>query len=185
MPGPAAPHVEPEPDAPLAMRWSIGRVAAVVAVVAIALFWLWIFSGAPKKANPDRLTDRTYAASLETRCKAALDQIDELPSPVTIKDPEVRADQVDTVTAILDDMLDDIEADAPKQGGAAVSMKGWLKDWRTYLEDRRDFTKRLREDPTERFLVSVSPLGDSVDKTIEIFTQVNDIPSCATPGDIG
>jgi hypothetical protein len=49
----------------------------------------------------------------------------------------------------------------------------------------RDYAKRLRTEPNAQLLLDRSELGDSVDKTIQIFSQVNEIPSCDTPGDVG
>jgi hypothetical protein len=66
---PHAPRPRPEDDPPRPASWTIPRIAAVVAALAIALFWLWIFSGAPAKDNPDRLTDEAYVSRLEARCQ--------------------------------------------------------------------------------------------------------------------
>jgi hypothetical protein len=63
-------------------------------------------------------------------------------------------------------------------------MEGWLADWRIYLIDREDYAERLATDPEARLLLDESQLGDPVDKTIEIFAQVNGISDCATPGDL-
>lgn len=66
-----------------------------------------------------------------------------------------------------------------------MSIEGWIGDWRKYLANREDYAKRLRTEPNAQLLLDRSKLGDSVDKTIQIFSQVNEIPSCDTPGDVG
>jgi hypothetical protein len=53
------------------------------------------------------------------------------------------------------------------------------------VANRRDYADRLRVDPEARLLLDQSLGGDSVDKPIEIFADVNDMPTCATPGDVG
>ena len=62
----------------------------------------------------------------------------------------------------------------------------WIADWKTYLANREDYADRLRTDPNAQLLLDRSTIGaDSVDKAIQIFTQVNEIPACETPGDVG
>ena len=40
---------EAEVEEPLSMSWSIGRVLAVAAMAAMAIFWAVVFRGIPKK----------------------------------------------------------------------------------------------------------------------------------------
>lgn len=86
-------------------------------------------------------------------------------------------------------MVADLEADAPRTGDDAVSLKGWFRpDWHTYLDDRRDFAARLAKDPKAEMFVSrsnIANIKDTVDRTIQVFAEVNDIRACATPGDVG
>jgi hypothetical protein len=181
------------PDAPVATDdsaaakgWTIPRIAAVVTALAIALFWLWIFSGAPAKENPDRLQDQAYVDGLEARCQQLRADLAELPAPTETPDPVDRAAVIDDANAIVDGFLDDLEAGAPTEGDAAKSVEGWLADWRTYLADREAYAERLRtEGGDARLELSASPLQRGVDETILTFARVNGIPDCATPGDVG
>ena len=172
-------------ESPLSMTWSVGRIAAVVAMLAIIGFWAWVFSGAPAKANPDYLDDRDYAAALEARCQELRDDIAELPSATELPDRTERAAVLDQANALVAGFIDDVAAEAPTEGSAATAIDGWLGDWRTYLGDRERYVERLRADEGDRFYVSKSPLGDTVDETIEVFADVNRIEACATPGDVG
>lgn len=187
MAGPSPTDATPEEPAPEVpeRRWTIGRIAAVMVGLAIALFWIWIFSGAPAKDNPDELDDPAYVAELEARCQQLRDDIGELPLPTETPTPAERAAVIDEANDLIAAFIDDVRAGAPTSGDDQVSMEGWLADWDTYLADREDYVERLATDPEARLLVDESPLGDSVDKTIEIFAQVNRIPDCATPGDAG
>jgi len=182
----AAPNAPtPEVDEPMAMRWSIGRIAAVVVVLAMVLFWIWIWSGAPAKRNPDWLADRAYASTLERRCEQLRDDLAELPPPVETPQANARADVLEQANALVADFVRDLEAGAPTTGDAATVMGGWIADWKAYLANREDYVERLRADAGARFLVDESEFGDSVDKTIAIFAQVNEIEACETPGDVG
>lgn len=175
----------PEQDGPYRMGFTWGRGLAIGAVVLMVIFWIWIFSGAAKKDNPDYLQDRAYAESLEERCQALRDDLEDLPNAADLTTQDQRADVLDDANVLVGQFIDDVAADAPKSGDASISMKGWLADWRIYLSDREDYADRLRTEENAQMLVSPSKLGDSVDKTIQIFTQVNDIPACDTPGDVG
>lgn len=167
------------------MRWSVGRVLAVVTMIGLAVFWAAIFAGLPKRTNPDRLDDRAFVERTEVRCDALLEDLRELPDGTFIDDHVERAEVLDDATDRVEEMVDAIAADAPSEGDDAISLEGWIADWRTYVENRRDFARRLRVDPDARLLLDESLGGDSVDKPIEVFADVNDMPSCATPGDVG
>jgi hypothetical protein len=182
---PKKPSSPNEEDGPYRMGLTWGRGLAIGAVVLMVIFWVWIFSGAPKKTNPDYLDDRAYAASLEDRCQALRDDLDDLPNAADLDTQAERADVLDDANVLVAGFIDDIEAEAPTTGDAARSMDGWIADWKTYLADREDYAQRLRTEEDAQLLVSRSKLGDSVDKTIQVFTQVNDIPACDTPGDVG
>ncbi|MGI8710550.1 MAG: hypothetical protein ACR2LA_06120 [Acidimicrobiales bacterium] len=173
------------PDQPLAMRWSLGRVAIVVAVLAIVGFWAWIFAGGPKRTNPDRLSDREFVTRTASRCQGLRDDLAALPNAVDAASAAGRREGLERATTRVARFVDEVAADAPASGGEARSVDGWVRDWRRYVADRRDYAARLGRDPAARFYVSKSPLGDSVDRTIEVFADVNDMPACATPGDVG
>ncbi len=176
----------PEVDVPMGVPSRLGRVIAVVVALAIILFWIWIFTGGPKKVNADRLDDRAYVERTHERCRDLRADLAELPGAGDFTSATQRADVLDEANVLVEQMVDDIEADAPASGGDAEVLEGWFGDWRRYLRDREDYAARLRQDPDAKFLVTENPdLKDSVDKTIEVFADVNDMPDCATPGDVG
>lgn len=182
---PRKPSHPNEQEGPYRMGFTWGRGLAIAAVVAMVIFWIWIFSGAPAKQNPDRLKDRAYAAELEDRCQALRDDLDDLPNAADLSTQAQRADVLDDANVLVGEFIDDLEAGAPRTGDAAITVEGWIGDWKTYLANREDYATRLRTEPNAQLLLDRSELGDSVDKTIQIFSQVNEIPACDTPGDVG
>ncbi|QXC61931.1 hypothetical protein KSP35_03665 [Aquihabitans sp. G128] len=177
---------EPEVDQPMGMYWKLWRAVAVVAALAIAVFWIWIFAGGPKKVNPDRLDDRAYVSRAEDRCQQLLTDLDALTPASEAKTATERADVLDQANGLVRAMVDDIEAGAPTTGDDGKSLRLWFTDWHRYLGDRDDYAQALRTDPDAKFLLTENEeLRDSVDKTIEVFADVNDMPDCATPGDVG
>lgn len=184
-----APRKQPLPneeDGPYRMGFTWGRGLAIGAVVAMVVFWIWIFSGAPAKQNPDKLQDEAYVSQLEDQCQALRDDLDDLPNAADLDTAAQRADVLDDANVLVAGFIDEVEAGAPTSGDAGVTMEGWITDWRTYLANREDYADRLRTDSGAQLLLDRSTIGtDSVDKAIQIFTQVNEIPACETPGDVG
>ncbi|MEO6988075.1 MAG: hypothetical protein ABI239_05435 [Aquihabitans sp.] len=180
------PNAPSDVDEPLAMRWTLGRVLALMVALATIVFWGWIFSGGPKSTNPDRLDDRAYVTFAQQRCVQLNGDLAALPNAITAETATDRANVLDDANELVSAMVDDLEARAPTEGDDGTSMRGWIADWRTYVADREDYADRLREDPDALMQITENTeLHDGVDKTIEIFADVNDMPECATPGDVG
>lgn len=178
--------VSHEVDEPLAMRWSFGRVLAVIAFLAMVAFWAWIFTGGPKKANPDRLTDRDWVTAASNRCQRMLDDLDEIPSAAETATPAERAKNVRAANAVLSTMIDDLEASAPTDPNDREVLDHWFEDWRVYLKDRGRYADAVERDPGAVFEITENKrLHRGVDDTVKTFADVNDMPDCAPPGDVG
>lgn len=176
---------EAETETPMAMTWTVGRVIAVVVMLSMVVFWAWILSGGPRATNPDYLEDRAFAERTHQRCQNLREDLAALPNAALIETPAERAEVLDDANDMVDAFITAVETDAPTTGDDPSRIGGWLRDWRLYLADRESYAEALRTEENPRFLVTVSELGDSVDKTIEIFADVNEIGDCATPGDVG
>jgi len=176
---------DPGADAPTSNGWTVGRVLTVVAVLVIVGFWAWIFAGGPEKANPDYLSDRTFAEWAQDQCAATNRRIDDLQPARDAPSAAERATVIDQASDELTLLVDDLEAKAPSSGDDATRMQGWVRDWRTWIQDRRRYAVALRADPRAQFLVSTNQAGDSVDRPIKNFADINDIPECDPPLDVG
>jgi hypothetical protein len=55
-----------------------------------------------------------------------------------------RADIVDRATDIVEQMVDDVVAVAPTDEKGQAIVPDWEADYRTYLQNRRDFAEELR-----------------------------------------
>lgn len=176
---------EADVEQPTSVRWRISRVVVVVVILALVGFWAWILAGGPSRDNPDRLEDRAFVERTHARCQQLRTDLQSLPNAEFLDTATERAEVLDDATAMVSETVDDIEADAPTDGDDATSTRGWITDWRLYINNRSDYAQRLRSDPSARLLLDESRLGDSVDRTIEVFADVNDMPDCATPGDVG
>ncbi len=183
----ARPSTADRPEAPPATApqgrpvWTYLGVAVVLVV---ALMWLWIFTGGPKKANPDRVDDRAWAERAEDTCRATMDRIDERALPADERDLAARADAIDASTDDLEAMLAALADPLPEHDADREVVEPWLEDWAALVEDRRDYADAVRVDPDARFLTT-EKFRDGLDEVIGTFAEVNDIPSCGPAGDVG
>ena len=88
-------------------------------------------------------------ARAETICQAANERRAELADFRRV-DPddaamlEERADIVDRATDIVEQMVDDVVAVTPTDEKGRAIVPDWEADYRTYLQNRRDFAEELR-----------------------------------------
>lgn len=161
----------------------IGRVMALVAVAAMAVMWVYIFSGVAREDPPDRLDDDGYASAAEPICAAALEDIEALPSASASSSAADRADVLDEANLVLTEMVDELEALPTTTARDAELTEAWIADWRTYLEDRDEYATALRDDPDAELLVTARG-NRQITVTIDNFAEeANAMPSCATPLD--
>jgi hypothetical protein len=162
-------------------RW---RVVGVAAILAMALFWLWIFSGAAKKENPDRVQDRAWVERAEATCAQTMARIERRSRTAGDEDQDVRADAIDESTDELHAMLDELRAPPPENAADREVVDPWLADWEKLLGDRETYADAVRENPDARFLTT-EKFGDALDDVVATFATVNDMPSCGPAGDVG
>ena len=178
-----APHPAPGEDQP--SRWRIGRVLIVIAVIGMVSMWgyvLYLAFGPGRQPSPDQLDDPGFAIAAEVRCSEALAAISLLPAASESITATERATVIDDANAELDAMLDDLDGIVPR-GGDDEIVREWLADWRTYLDDRERFADALRGDPGSRMLVSAKD-GQHITEHLDAFAADNRMRSCATPLDV-
>jgi len=60
----------------------------------------------------------------------------------------------------------------------------WLEDWERYSADRRRYAVALRSDASARFTLTARN-GSNYTRTMDAMADLNGMPSCQTPGDVG
>jgi hypothetical protein len=158
----------------------------VVGAAVVASFGLWVVALARIGVGdpPDTLANGAFPAAAEPRCAAALADIELLPAAMTARSATERAATLDQATDRLDALVGELHALAPTDGEDAVTVRAWLDDWGTYLADRRDYATRLRSDERAEFQLSTRN-GQGITRPMDNLAEVNDMPSCTTPGDVG
>ena len=161
-----------------------GASIAVVALAVMAGFWVWAFSPLAPSGHPDTLYNVVFTHNAEDICAATVAAAGRLPGAAEATGPEDRAGQIRTSTPLFEDMVTELRAEADDVVGSDADLvDAWLADWDTYLGDRRTYAATLAGGSDPPFTVS-SRDGEGVDSYIDIFAEVNAMPSCATPGDV-
>jgi hypothetical protein len=156
-------------------------------VVLFAAFWVWALFFASKEAV-NKIGDREWAARAQAICEAATLERLQLADFRTLADagPELiaeRADIVDEATDILERMVDDVVAATPDDDKGRAIVPLWEADYRTYLQDRRNFATQLRE-TGENLPFYETADGIPISERIETFAGDNEMPACAPPRDL-
>ena len=165
-------------------RSRAGGTVAVVVLAVMAGFWIWAFSPLAPSGHPDVLHDVVFTLDAEDICAATLANADRLPGAAEATGPEDRARQIRTSTVLFEDMVADLRSEADDVVGSdAELVDAWLADWDTYLGDRRAYAGTLAGGSDPPFTVTARD-GEAVTGYIDIFAEVNSMPSCRTPKDV-
>ena len=110
-------------------------------VAALVLMWLYVFTGAAAEDPPDQLDDVAFAEAAEPRCAQAVAALEALPAAGEAESAADRAAVLDETDAVLTSMVDDLAAIEVDNDRDRELVDLWIADWRTYLQDRRDFAR--------------------------------------------
>jgi len=191
-----APETAPRSDGELDRRpgddapeRSVGRtilVAAGLAFVA-ATFGVWLY--ALFIYDPglmiDELADTTFPEAAEVICHRARVDIEALPTAEQTPTADERADVVDEANDALRRMHEQLGTAVPtEESRINDGIRQWVEDWGTFIADREDYAADLRNDPDRRFTESLKS-NRQISRAIDAFAQVNRMPSCTVPGDVG
>ena len=161
-----------------------GSAVAVAALVVMAGFWVWAFSPLAPSGHPDVMHNVVFTHDAEDICARKVAAVALLPGAAEATGPEDRAGQIRTSTLLFEEMIVELRAEADHVVGSdADLLDAWLVDWETYLNDRRAYAETLAGGSDPPFTVTARD-GDAVTSYIDIFAEVNAMPSCATPPDV-
>jgi hypothetical protein len=177
-----------EPGEQDARKRNVWRIPIIAVTAVFAAFWVWALFFASKEAV-NKIGDRAWAERAEGICAAAEEERLALRVDVEFDpdDPALlaqHADLVDQATDIVEDMLDDVVAVAPTDEKGAEIVPLWEADYRRFIENRRDYTERLRAGDTGPFTETAID-GIPISDKIEQFAGDNEMPSCAPPHEQG
>jgi hypothetical protein len=180
--GSTPPSVDPSEED--GRRVTPGKIAAVVASLAILLFWIFVFAKGGSYHPPGYLEDRTFPKAAEKICASYTPQLEAIPLAQTATTSTERADLVDEVTAILTERRDELRTVVPDTDDARF-IDEWLDDWSANFADRQAYADELRVNPAAEFLESVKGESSQMSKVLDKFAKDNEMGSCTTSDDVG
>jgi hypothetical protein len=161
----------------------IARVAIALFLVSMAVMWAYILLPSSKRDHPDRLDETNFPEAAEPVCAEVMTEVDALPPAEESGTPQKRADVIDEANALLSGMVLQLRPLAPTDGDDAQRINEWLDDWQTYIGDRGELAAKLHEGEDAR-LTEAPKKGYQLTEVMDTFADINDMPSCGTPGDV-
>jgi hypothetical protein len=172
-------------DSPPTRRWSVGKVLAILVVVAIAGFWVYAFSPLAPDTKADGLADRSFVDRANERCKASMAQLNALPRAMDASTPVERAVVVDQANQIVATMVQGLRDDAASASGRDRELLDqWFDDWDTYVANRERFADELRANDASAAFTVPARNGGQITETMDGFSRTNRIIECLVPLDV-
>lgn len=169
------------------MTRRLGLIAKIVGALFIVFMWFYAFVLAPRE-SANNIADKQWSARSEATCKKAADFRTGL-ADLSKVDPgdtaalSRKADIIDKATDSVEETLDSIAADIPSTAKGKELVPEWIRDFRTYVQDRRDYTAEMRSGTLAEFsesLVEGIPITERLGK----FARENHMPTCQPPRDL-
>lgn len=174
---------EDTPGEGRAARWALRILMGVAAASSLVWVGAILFASTGTARPDDFLGDRRFFDAAEPVCDRARDDLEDLPRPEDTVRAAERLDVIRRSTDRLEEMVDELRPLVPdNQDGKAISL--WLDHWGIHLDDRRDFMSRVERRGTDERFLETTLDGGQISSSINRFADVNEMPSCGTPGDV-
>jgi hypothetical protein len=172
----------------IARRNILVKVLLTGICILIGAMWVYAF-GFASRESVNRIGDESWMARSEARCliaendRFAMENLNRL-DPTSRADLNKKADIVTIATDSLEAAIDDIEADVPSDPKGKAIVPEWIREYRIYLEDRRDFIEALRTAERRPYFAETEIEGVPVSERIGKFARENDMRTCQPPLDL-
>jgi hypothetical protein len=167
---------------------SLVKILLTGICVLIGAMWVYAFGFAPRESI-NRIGDEAWMARSEARClvaeneRFAMENLDPL-DPTNREDLNKKADIVTIATDSLEAAIDDIEADVPNDPKGQAIVPEWIREYRIYIEDRRDFAEALRTADRRPYFAETEIEGVPISERLGKFARENDMRTCQPPLDL-
>lgn len=151
---------------------------------------MWIYAfGFASKESVNKIADDAWKARAEAHCQTAEDERFKL-QDLTAMDPtdtaalRKKADLVEIATDSLERAINRIASDSPSDEKGKAIVPKWLADYRTYLQNRRDFIEALRTATRRPYFAETEVEGVPISERIGKFARENNMKTCQPPLDL-
>jgi hypothetical protein len=167
----------PDPQRPRLSRRA--RLGVAVVLVSLTAMWVTILVIRLTGDNPDTLDDGATTARAEAVCQQTRDGLPPAPRGRDAETPVVRADRLDTETAALTSMVDQLAALRWSTPHDQELVDQWLADWRQHLTDRTAYAESVRANGSNDIVFNgAAPDGESITFRMDAFADTNDLAAC-------
>jgi hypothetical protein len=171
----------------VSIRQTATRATIVILVLLTSVMWIYAFVFSSREAV-NKIEDSGWQQRAQMICGRANVERTALADYRLIEDAgegalTTRAEIVDKANQILAAMIDSIEATPPLDDKGLALVPQWIKDYRTYIQDRYAYTAELRSginDPFSETMADGLPLSEK----ISTFAADNEMPACKAPIDL-
>ena len=169
----------------------ISRITArtVIGISITGLVAMWIYAfGFASKESVNKIDDQVWTQRAEDICKQAMTERLALADLSQISDAGVnalsdRADLVDKATDTLEGAIASISEVSPTDAKGKAIVPLWIADYKTLIQDRRDYANQLRTGVNASFSESMFE-GLPISEKISTFAADNRMTSCKVPMDL-
>jgi hypothetical protein len=181
-----------ESTGPSETRRTLRRLGVIAVVASFVGIWgyvmyLTFFEG--RADLRDKMDDTRFTAAAEETCAESAQVFADLPLASETRSPEERGDLLDRGTDELERMVTRLEGLVPpREADEATAVERWLADYRTFVQDRREYADAQRDPANDRYdqpFAVTDRGGFQIDVLIDDFAGINDMVSCETPDDVG
>lgn len=169
------------------LRQIATRTTIVIVILLTSAMWIYAFVFSSREAV-NKIADENWQKRAEEICTQANVDRSALADYRLIEDAGVdalakRADIVDEATGIIAGMIEAIESVPPVDAKGLALVPQWITDYKTYIQDRYEYTAQLRagtNDPFSESMIDGLPLSEK----ISTFAADNRMPACRAPIDL-
>ena len=169
------------------LRQIATRTTIVIVILLTSAMWIYAFVFSSREAV-NKIADENWQKRAEEICTQANVDRSALADYRLIEDAGVdalakRADIVDEATGIVAGMIEAIESVPPVDAKGLALVPQWIADYKTYIQDRYEYTAQLRagiNDPFSESMIDGLPLSEK----ISTFAADNRMPACKAPIDL-
>jgi hypothetical protein len=164
------------------------KIVLTIICSLIGVMWVYAF-GFASRESVNRIGDEAWMARSEARClvaeneRFAMEDLQPL-NPTNRADLNKKADIVTIATDSLEAAINDIEADIPNDPKGQAIVPEWIREYRIYIEDRRDFIEALRTSDRRPYFAETEIEGVPVSERLGKFARENDMRTCQPPLDL-
>lgn len=163
---------------------------ATLMIVCAGIFAMWVYAfGFASRESINKIGDDAWKARSEAHCQQAendrfaLQDLTEMNpnDPAALKK---KADIVEKATDSLEEAINKIAQDSPSDEKGKALVPLWIADYRTYIQNRRDFAKTLRTATRRPYFSETEVEGVPISERIGKFARENDMKTCQPPLDL-